>query len=134
VAFVELGMWDGGTINNRFVVPKHVSFLADWNSQITQGILEINGLINTNTGCNELRPIGCSFHSCLLLGVPIYWGLVDKVQDASDRPPSYKIMVQVCIHIVCKGNKPSQWSRHVLGNELFNMAIDRVCPIKLLIR
>jgi len=96
-------------------------------------VLEINGLINTNVGCNEFRPIGCSLHSCLFLGVPINWSLIDKVEDASDRSSSDKVMVQVCIHIVCEGDKLSQWSGHVLGNEFFNISIDSVCPIKLLI-
>jgi len=73
-----------------------------------QGVLEINGLIHTDAGSNELRSIGGCFHSHLLLGIPINGSLVGKVQDTSDRPSGDEIVVQVCIHIVHEGNKLSQ--------------------------
>jgi len=83
----KLGMWDGRTVNYGLVVTKHVSLLADRNSQIADGVLEIDGLINADSCNNELRSIGSSLHSCLFLGVPIDGSLVGQVQDTSNRPP-----------------------------------------------
>jgi len=73
-------MWDGRTVDHRLVVAKHVSLLANGNSQIAKGVLEINGLVNTDLGSNELRSIGIGLHGCLFLGVPINGSLVGKVQ------------------------------------------------------
>ena len=99
-----------------------------------QGVLEINGLIHTDAGSNELRSIGGCFHSHLLLGIPINGSLVGKVQDASNRPSSDKIKVQVCIHIVgTKGNKLSQRSRHVMRENFFQLTINSVHPVNLLV-
>ncbi len=42
VALVELGMWECGAINHRLVIPKHLSFLANRDTQVVQGVLETN--------------------------------------------------------------------------------------------
>jgi len=90
-------------------------------------------LIHTNTSSNELGSIGGCFDCCLLLGVPVNWGLVGKVQDASHRSPGDHIMVQVCIHIMGEGDKLSQGSRHVMREDFLDVAINSIGPVKLLI-
>jgi len=98
-----------------------------------QVVLVVNRLIKTDVGSYKLCSIGGCLHSCLLLGVPINGSLVSKVQDASNRPSSDEIMVQVCIHIVHEGNKLSQWSGHVMWDNFFNMPIESICPVKQLV-
>jgi len=53
VALVELGMWNCRAIHHCLVIPNHVSFLVDRDTQIVQGVLEINLLIHTYAGSNE---------------------------------------------------------------------------------
>jgi len=71
MAVVELGMWNCRAIHNRRVVSKHVHFRANRDTQISQGVPEINLLIHTNTSSDKLRSIGGSLDCCLLLGVPV---------------------------------------------------------------
>jgi len=59
--------------------------------------------------------------------------LVGNVQDASDRPSSDEVMVQVCIHIVHEGDLLSQKSWHVMWNNFFHVPIDSIGPVKLLV-
>jgi len=93
VVLVELGVWDCQAVYNRLVVSKHIRFLANRDTQISQGVPEINGLINANTSSDKLGPICGSFDGCLLLGVPVDGGLVGKVKNASYRSPRNHVMV-----------------------------------------
>jgi len=79
VAFEELGVWNHRTIHHQLVVSKHVHFLVDWDTQILQGVPEINRLIHADASSNELRSIGGSFDCSPLLGVPVNGSLVGKV-------------------------------------------------------
>jgi len=133
VALVELGMWNRRAIHNRLVVSKHVRFLANRDTQISQGVPEINRLINTNTSSDELGSIGGSFDCRLLLGVPVNGGLVGEVENASHRPSSDHVMVQVCIHIVCESDKLSQGHGHVVRKNFLDVAIDSIGPVELLV-
>ena len=90
---MELGMWNCRTVHNRFVIAKHICFLADRDTQILQSVPEINQLIHANASSNELRSVGGGFDSCLLLGVPVNGGLVGEVANASHRLSSDHIMV-----------------------------------------
>jgi len=42
-------------------------------------------------------------------------------------------MVQVCIHVMCEGNKLSQGRRQVVRKNFFNMAINGIGPVELLV-
>jgi len=67
-------------------------------SQVVQGILEINGLVHTDAGINELCSIGSYLYSHLVLGIPV-------LQDVGGRPPSDEVM-----QILHEGDKLSTWS------------------------
>jgi len=90
---MELGMWDRRAVYDRLVVTKHICFLVDRDTQIVQGVPEINGRINANTSSDKLGPVCGGFDGCLLLGVPVDGGLVGKVKNASYRSPRNHIMV-----------------------------------------
>jgi len=59
--------------------------------------------------------------------------LVGNMQDSGDQPSSDEIMVQVCIQIVNEGDRLSQWSENILWDHFFNMPIDSVGQVKLLV-
>ena len=42
VALVELGMWNNRAVHNQLVISKHVHFLVNRDTQIVQGVLEID--------------------------------------------------------------------------------------------
>ena len=71
VSLVQLGMWDRRTVDNRLVVSKHMASPHKRNTEIAQGSMKINDLLNTSPGCNKLRTIGSNLISGLLLGEPI---------------------------------------------------------------
>ena len=54
VPLVQLSIRLGGTINNGFVVSKHVSGLCDWDSKVAQGVAKIHDLFHA-----------CSCSDCL---------------------------------------------------------------------
>ena len=97
---VQLGMDLGGTIHHSLVISKHLAHLNNGNPEVSESMPKVNDLLNTSPGSNKLRSIGGRFHSCLLLGVPINWGTIDKVQYPSDGSPSEDVVVQVGIHIM----------------------------------
>jgi len=76
---MELGMRDCQAVYDRLVVSEHIRFLANRDTQISQGVPEIDKLVNTNMSSDKLRAISGSFDCCLLLGVPVNRGLVGKV-------------------------------------------------------
>jgi len=41
MVFVEFDMWDGGTVNNGFVITKHEHFLAHGNTKVAQVIFRL---------------------------------------------------------------------------------------------
>jgi hypothetical protein len=36
VSLVQLGVWLSGAVDDRFVVPKHVAHVSDWNAEVSQ--------------------------------------------------------------------------------------------------
>ncbi len=56
VVLMELGVGDRGAVYDRLVVSKHICLLADRDTQITQGVPEINGLIYTIRVAINLDP------------------------------------------------------------------------------
>jgi len=128
VLLVKLIMWDGRAVKPMTCCPLHVSFLANRQSQVMQGIFGINGIVHTGVGSND----GSCCYGCLLLGVPVNGSLVGKVQDAGHWP-------------FCEGHGTSlhphsAWGWQTFPMEwvcqfgwLYDMSIDSIYPVKLLV-
>jgi hypothetical protein len=82
VALVELGVWNCGTFNNSFVVAKHATYIMHRDAEVMECGTEIDNLINTHMGGNELRTISGSLSCSLFLGIPIKEHLVCKMKNA----------------------------------------------------
>ena len=54
---MQLGMRVDGTVNNIFVISKHVSFLVGGYTKVSNSITQINNLFHTGMGKNKLRSI-----------------------------------------------------------------------------
>jgi len=51
-------MRDGGAIHHGLVISKHVGLPPDGNAKVAQSGLQVDGLVHTDPGSYELRPIG----------------------------------------------------------------------------
>lgn len=133
VALGQLGVGQGGTGNDRLIVPKHVA-VQDRDTKVPEGHPEVNDLIRTNPGSHKLRAIGCCLDSGLMLRVPVNWGSIDKVKETSHSSSCLKIMEQVGILVSCSNNGIAKGLKSILRDEFLDLAIDCVHPVMGLLR
>ena len=64
-------MYPGGTVDNSFVVTEHLAPGKHRNTEISEGVAQVNDLLDTCACSHEFRAIGGGFNRGLLLGIPV---------------------------------------------------------------
>jgi hypothetical protein len=118
--WLQLGVWDGSTINHGLIVAKHKTLIMDWDPKVTKTVAKIDYLVNACTAGNEFRTVGSCLNSCLLLGVPVNGSLVEEMKKAGDGATCKHVMIKVSIKIVSKSDVLAKQSRCVGRNEKKN--------------
>ena len=79
MSLVESSLWKSGTIDHRFIVSKSIANGVDGNSQISEGVPQVNYLLNAGPSGDELRSIGSCLWCGLFLRIPHDQGLVGEM-------------------------------------------------------
>ena len=87
MSLVELGKGHCQAVYHGFIVTKHVCLFTDGDTKVAECVAEVNRTFHTCAGSNKFRTVSRRFNSSLLLTVPINRGLVDKIENSSDRSP-----------------------------------------------
>jgi len=69
-------------VDNGLVIPKNVTLLMQWDTQVLERCMQVHDLLNKRTHGNHLTAVSSNFNHSLLLGVPFDWSLVGKMKDA----------------------------------------------------
>jgi hypothetical protein len=96
-------MWGQQGINNSLVVSKDVALFSNRNAEITKSRSEVDDLIDSSPHSDEFWTESSSLDSSLFLQVPIHRGLIEEVEDGSNRSSSNHVVIQVCIKVVGQG-------------------------------
>ena len=102
VALVQFAMRGSCAVDNRLVVPEHIAPIFNWNTHIAQCVADIDDLLHTRPGRNELGTIDRCFDCRLLLRKPISWGLVHEMKGCCDGLTSKHIMEQACVTVMSR--------------------------------
>jgi len=118
-------MWDGRAVSHWLDLLKCVSFLANRDSQVTQSIHEINGLVNTDAQSNELWSLGGCLHThqweCCWQGARCHWQTFLQWLHGTSFYP----------HSAWGWQTPL--NGHVSWGGFFDMPIDSIGPVELLV-
>ena len=79
MAFLKFRIRDESSLNNGFLVIKHVSAFVDRDAAVPKHVAKINDLFSAQTSGNELGPACHSFGGVLLLGKPFNESLIEAM-------------------------------------------------------
>jgi len=98
--FVCLCIWDWRTINNTFVVSKHVAIFAKRSSWIMESNSQVHCLFDTGSWSNKLWSKCCHLNISLFLEMPINWCLVHKVPHTRIWSTIFHTMMWITIEVM----------------------------------
>ena len=90
-------MWEGGHVDDRLIITKHVAGAFHRHTEAAQGHAQINDLLCACARRNILRSESSSLDGRLQLSEPVNRRLVEEMQDASIRSSTDQIVVEVSI-------------------------------------
>ena len=126
----ELGVWNGGTRDNRLIVTKQQRWSIKRDTQGAEGELQVHDLFSGLSSSHELTSISGSLNLVLSLGEPVHWGLVEEVEDPGAGTSRRQVMHKVCIH-KCGGTdwvSLCRW-KHTIRNIFPWVTIDGMHPV-----
>ena len=132
MALMKLGVRDGGSVDDRFIVTEHHGLTVNGYAKIAEGKPLIHDLITTGTSSHIFTTESSCFHCRLELGIPIDGSLVPEMEDGREGAATNQIMVQVGIPIVGGLDRFTKWSWGVRGDFLARSPITGIEPIVLL--
>ena len=65
-----LDMRMGVTVNNIFIIHKHVYFLENGHTKVSKGMIQINNMIHIGASMNKPKSIGSHLHSTMIIIIP----------------------------------------------------------------
>ena len=98
MTFLKFCIRDESSLNNRFVVPEHVSAFVDWDFAVTQHGTWVSNLFSTETSSNEFETARGCFGSVLFLDEPFDRCLVEVTKNVKHEPFCEDVMHEVGIN------------------------------------
>ena len=118
-------------VNNWHVVSINQLRSRDWHSHYAYLVLQSPECFHSNLHRNKLRSKNWSFNSCLLLGQPSNWSIVQEDNVSSSGSSGEFISCMVWINKYSQINFLAPWLRCVGRNRLLHVTI-KITPIMLL--
>ena len=79
MALMKLGVRDGGSVDDRFIVTEHHGLTVNGYAKVAEGKPLIHDLVATSTTSHIFTAEGCGLHGRLEFGVPVNGSLVPEV-------------------------------------------------------
>ena len=129
--FLQYGIWPLCVVNNWHIVHINQRRYRYWHSHHAQLVLQYPECFHSNLYCNKFRSKHWSFNSCLLLGQPSNWIIVQEYNVSSSGSSGDFISCIFLINKYYQINFLAPWLRCVRRNFLLHVTI-KITPIMLL--